>query len=106
MAGRCCGCRSRSDRVGWRRRSRYQAAERSGRGMTIGIVGAGALGSAIASVLARSGIDATIVNRRGPKALEPLAASLSPHVRVAPRAEVLKADIVFVAVPWGRLEEA
>ena len=74
--------------------------------MSIGIVGAGSVGSAIAAVLARAGIEATIVNRRGPSALGPLAASLAPHIRVAPRDEVLASDIVFVAVPWGRLGDA
>ncbi len=74
--------------------------------MSIGIVGAGAVGSAIATVLARAGIAAKIVNRRGPAVLGPLAASLMPQVTVGTREEVLAADIVFVAVPWGRLDEA
>lgn len=74
--------------------------------MSIGIVGAGAVGSAIATVLARAGIAARIVNRRGPGVLGPLAASLMPHVTVGSREEVLGAGIVFVAVPWGRLGEA
>ncbi len=34
--------------------------------MSIGIIGAGALGSSIARLLARNGIAATIANRRGP----------------------------------------
>lgn len=69
-------------------------------------MGAGAVGSAIASALARAGIEAKILNRRGPAAMGPLAASLSPHVTVGTREEVLGADLVFVAVPWGRLNEA
>lgn len=36
----------------------------------------------------------------------PLAASLAPHVTVGTRDEVLASDLVFVAVPWGRLTEA
>jgi len=74
--------------------------------VTIGIVGAGAVGSAIASVLARAGIEAKILNRRGPAAMGPLAASFAPHVTIGTRDEVLGADLVFVAVPWGRLGEA
>lgn len=74
--------------------------------MRIGILGAGAVGSAIATVLARAGIEAKIVNRRGPAVLGPLAASLGPQVTVGTREEVLGADIVFVAVPWGRIAEA
>lgn len=74
--------------------------------MSIGIVGAGAVGSAIGSALARAGIDAKILNRRGPAALGPLSALLAPHVTAGTREEVLGADIVFVAVPWTRLGEA
>ncbi len=74
--------------------------------MSIGIVGAGAVGSAIASVLARAGIRAKILNRRGPSMLGPLAASFAPYVTIGTRDEVLGADIVFVAVPWGRLGDA
>jgi predicted dinucleotide-binding enzyme len=74
--------------------------------LTIGIVGAGSVGSAIGSVLARAGIDAKMLNRRGAAAMGPLAASLAPHVTVGTRDEVLGADLVFVAVPWTRLGEA
>ena len=74
--------------------------------MTIGIVGAGAIGSAVAAVLARAGIEARIVNRRGPGALAVLLAGVSPQVSAGTRDEVLGADIVFVATPWGRLSEA
>ncbi|HWA17507.1 MAG TPA: NADPH-dependent F420 reductase [Devosia sp.] len=74
--------------------------------MSIGIVGAGSVGSGIATLLARAGIAATIVNRRGPAALGPLVASLAPHIVQASREDVLASDIVFLAVPWGRLGEA
>jgi 8-hydroxy-5-deazaflavin:NADPH oxidoreductase len=74
--------------------------------LTIGIVGAGAVGSAIGSVLARAGIAAKILNRRGPAAMGPLASMLAPHVMAGTREDVLGADLVFVAVPWTRLGEA
>ncbi len=74
--------------------------------MSIGIVGAGALGSALAAVLSRAGLSATIVNRRGEKVMAALLAGVAPHVVAAPRAEVLAADVVFLAVPWTRLDEA
>lgn len=73
---------------------------------SIGIVGAGSVGSAIGTVLARAGIAAKIINRRGPQAMGPLAASLAPHVTIGTREEVLGADIVFVAVPWTKLDDA
>lgn len=69
-------------------------------------MGAGAVGSAIGAVLARAGIEAKILNRRGPAAMGPLASMLSPYVTVGTREEVLGADMVFVAVPWTRLGEA
>ncbi len=74
--------------------------------MSIGIVGAGAVGSAIGTVLARAGIEAKILNRRGPQAMGPLASMLAPHVAAGTRDEVLASDLVFVAVPWTRLGEA
>ncbi|MEO6013163.1 MAG: NAD(P)-binding domain-containing protein [Devosia sp.] len=74
--------------------------------MSIGVVGAGAVGSAIAAILARAGIAAKIVNRRGVASLGALLSGVSPHVTAGSRDEVLAADIVFVAVPWMRLDEA
>lgn len=69
-------------------------------------MGAGAIGSAIAAVLARAGLEAKILNRRGVNSLGVLLAGLAPQVTAGTREEVLGADIVFVAVPWGRLGEA
>ena len=74
--------------------------------ISIGIVGAGAVGSAIAAVLARAGIEAKILNRRGPQSLAMLVIGTEPHVTIGTREEVLGADLVFVAVPWTRLGEA
>ena len=74
--------------------------------MSIGIVGAGSVGSAIAAALARAGIEAKIVNRRGPQSLGMLVMGTEPYVTIGTREEVLGADLVFVAVPWTRLGEA
>jgi hypothetical protein len=74
--------------------------------ISIGIVGAGAVGSAIAAVLARAGIEAKILNRRGPQSLAMLVMGTEPHVTIGTREEVLGADLVFAAVPWTRLGEA
>lgn len=49
--------------------------------MSIGIIGAGATGAAIARALARSGIEATIANRRGPASLSALAEEPGPKIR-------------------------
>lgn len=74
--------------------------------MSIGIVGAGSVGSAIAAALARAQIEAKIVNRRGPQSLSMLVMGTEPYVTIGTREEVLGADLVFVAVPWTRLGEA
>ncbi|WJH41023.1 NAD(P)-binding domain-containing protein [Aliirhizobium terrae] len=74
--------------------------------MTIGIIGAGNIGAAIARILARAGMHATIANSRGPQSLEPLVAELSPWISAVTIEEAAKADMVFVAVPWSKLPSA
>lgn len=74
--------------------------------MNIAILGAGAIGSAIARNLARNGIDASIANSRGPQSLQALADELGPHIKAVSIKEAVQADIVFVAVNWNRLEAA
>ena len=48
---------------------------------TIGIIGAGAIGSAFATALASKGIEAVIANSRGPESLRELTDRLGPTVR-------------------------
>jgi predicted dinucleotide-binding enzyme len=74
--------------------------------MSIGIIGAGAIGSNIARLLAKSRIEATIANRRGPASLAPLVAELGPFIRAGSTEEAASADIVFVAVRWVDIEKA
>jgi predicted dinucleotide-binding enzyme len=74
--------------------------------MTIGIIGAGNIGSAFARVLARNGVSAVIANSRGPASLEALTAELSPWISSGTVEEAASADIVLVAVPWPKLPEA
>lgn len=74
--------------------------------MNIGIIGAGAIGSAIARALARSGIDALIANRRGPASLAALEAQLGPHIKAVTVEEAAKADLVFLAVNWSKIPGA
>src|SRR5271154_2721069 len=74
--------------------------------MTIGIIGAGALGSNAARSLAKSGIPATIANRRGPKSLARLVGELGPSIKAGSIEEAASADMVLVAVRWVDLEKA
>jgi predicted dinucleotide-binding enzyme len=74
--------------------------------MNISIIGAGAIGSAIARKLARNGIDASIANSRGPQSLKVLTDELGPHIKAVSLQEAAQADLVFVAVNWDRLAVA
>lgn len=73
---------------------------------SIGIIGAGSIGSAIAQVLSRAGIEAVIANRRGPDSLQALVERLAPNVKAASVAEAAAKDIVFVAVNWSKIPAA
>src|SRR5882724_9069624 len=74
--------------------------------MSIGIIGAGALGSNVARLLAKSGISATIANSRGPESLARLVGGLGPSIKAGTVEEAASADIVLVAVRWVDLEGA
>jgi 8-hydroxy-5-deazaflavin:NADPH oxidoreductase len=74
--------------------------------MNIGIIGAGALGSSAARLLAKSGISATIANSRGPASLAGLIEELGPSIKAGTVNEAASADIVLVAVRWVDLEKA
>jgi predicted dinucleotide-binding enzyme len=74
--------------------------------MTIGIIGSGAIGTAIARTLSRAGVEATISNSRGPDSLKELVRELGPSIKAGTREEGARADIVFVAVNWTKLPAA
>src|SRR5882757_8578096 len=74
--------------------------------MSIGIIGAGGLGSNAARLLAKSGISATIANSRGPQSLAGLVKELGPSIKAGTVKEAASADIVLVAVRWVDLENA
>lgn len=73
---------------------------------SIGIIGAGQIGHAIATALARAGIAATLANSRGPDSLADTVAALGPSITAGTREEAAAKDIVFVAVNWSRLPGA
>ncbi|MDQ0513173.1 NADPH-dependent F420 reductase [Ancylobacter amanitiformis] len=68
--------------------------------MSIGIIGAGALGSNFARALASKGISATISNSRGPQSLAALVQELGPSIKARTVEEAASADIVLAAVRW------
>jgi len=74
--------------------------------MTIGIIGAGNIGQAVAKRLASAGIPASIANNRGPSSLSSIVQNLGPGITAAEIQAAAKADIVFLAVPWSAYAEA
>ncbi len=74
--------------------------------MTIGIIGSGAIGTALARTLARAGIEATIANSRGPDSLKELVRELGPTIKAGSREHAAGADIVLIAVNWSKLPTA
>lgn len=67
---------------------------------TIGIIGAGLIGSQIARKAVELGCDVVISNSRGPETLAGLVAELGPNARAATPAEAAAAgDFAVVAVP-------
>ena len=67
---------------------------------TIGIIGAGNIGSQVARLAVRSGYTVVISNSRGPETLSGLIAELGPSARAGTVMEAAQSgDIVVVSVP-------
>jgi predicted dinucleotide-binding enzyme len=67
---------------------------------TIGIIGAGELGSHVARAAIANGYRIVIANSRGPETLADLVEQLGPSARAATAAEAARAgDFVVIAVP-------
>jgi 8-hydroxy-5-deazaflavin:NADPH oxidoreductase len=73
---------------------------------TVGIIGAGRLGQAMARTALRAGRRVVIANSRGPDTLGTLVAALGEGAAAGTAAEAATADLVVVAVPWPRVGEA
>jgi predicted dinucleotide-binding enzyme len=74
--------------------------------MPIGIIGAGAIGQALAYRFVAAGEQVVISNSRGPRSLRDLAASIGPALMPATVAESAREEIVVLAVPWRQMSEA
>ena len=67
---------------------------------TIGLIGAGKIGSQVARLAVANGYDVVLSNSRGPQTLSALVAELGPKARAATPEEAAKAgDVVVVTVP-------
>ena len=72
--------------------------------MTVGIIGAGALGTSVARALGAANVPTIISNSRGPETLADLARDLGSSVTAGTTEEAAQADIVIVAVRWVDVE--
>ncbi len=67
---------------------------------TIGLIGAGHIGSQLARLAVANGYDVVVSNSRGPQTLSALVAELGPRARAGTPEQTAKAgDIVVVTVP-------
>src|ERR1700753_4241211 len=66
---------------------------------SIGIIGAGHIGSQVGRAAANVGFDVVVSNSQGPASLAGLATELGPRGRAGTVAEAAAADVVVVAVP-------
>jgi len=73
---------------------------------TLGIIGSGMLGGAVARLAVDAGLDVALSNSRGPETLRGLAARLGPRARAATPEQVAAAgDWTVVAVPFSALPQ-
>ena len=72
---------------------------------TLGIIGAGHIGSQVARVAVANGYDVVIANSRGPETLSDLVAELGDRASAATAADAAAAgDVVVVTVPLGKID--
>ncbi|MCY4727130.1 NAD(P)-binding domain-containing protein [Nocardioides sp. STR2] len=71
---------------------------------TLGIVGAGHIGSTVARLAVDAGLDVVLANSRGPETLADLVADLGPCARAGTATEAARAgDLVVLTVPLKAL---
>jgi 8-hydroxy-5-deazaflavin:NADPH oxidoreductase len=73
--------------------------------MSYAILGAGKVGQALATAFARKGIEVAIASRRPVEALAPVAKAIGPTVVPKALRDAVKAEIVFLAVPFETYKE-
>jgi predicted dinucleotide-binding enzyme len=73
---------------------------------SVGIIGAGRLGQAMARTARRAGRDVVIANSRGPESLASVVSKLGDGVSAGTAEQAALAGIVVIAVPWDSVPEA
>ena len=73
---------------------------------SIGIIGAGRIGQAMAETALRAGRQVVIANSRGPQSLTSAVKALGEGVSAGAVKDAAAADIVVLAVPWAQVQQA
>ena len=73
--------------------------------MSYAIIGFGKIGQALAHAFARRNINVIVASRRSREELAPEARAIGPTVTAKSLQEALKADTIFLAVPFGEHRE-
>ena len=73
---------------------------------SVGVIGAGRLGQAMARTAVRAGRSVVIANSRGPESLGAVVSALGEGVSAETVEEAAAADIVVLAVPWDHVPDA
>jgi len=73
---------------------------------SVGIIGAGRLGQAMARTALRAGRLVVIANSRGPESLASVVSELGDGVSAGTAEQAAVAGIVVIAVPWDSVPEA
>ena len=73
--------------------------------MKYSIIGAGPVGSTIASLLDKSGIQVALANSRGVDAVRPIAAKAGHGVIPSSLDDALLADVIFIGIPFIRFKD-
>ncbi len=73
---------------------------------SLGIIGAGRIGQAMARIALRAGRRIVIANSRGPESLTSVVAALGDGVSAGTVEDAAAADIVVVAVMWPQVPQA
>jgi predicted dinucleotide-binding enzyme len=73
---------------------------------SIGIIGAGRIGQAMARIALRAGHPVVISNSRGPETLASVVETLGDRVSAGTVEQASAAPVVVLAVPWGNVRDA
>lgn len=78
---------------------------RSGRPTTIGVIGAGQVGTTLATRLAARGYQVFVANSRGPESLADAFKASGAELTPSSISTVLGCDLIFLTAPWTKVPD-